>query len=220
MSAIFSARAMAFEIFLTSRIRADKEFVFDWWTDLGPEDTSLVRPLKSRNVVSRTPQLILLRDEEEMYFKRMAFDVRVTLERPDRWTAEYEGKDAHARSEYNLIEQGDGTTTLSYHGRIEPTGFFTNAFSALVKPFVRRVFAREMRTFVRAVEEGYSRRNEWTKEASTREKKRTSIAASAGMRKYLLGDPLQIWAVIANDTGLQTGRREDALLRRAKRFQG
>jgi hypothetical protein len=149
---------VAFEISLTRRIRADKEFVFDWWTDLSPEDSRLVKPLKSRNVISRTSQLILLHDEEEMYFRRMAFDVRVTLERPDRWTAEYEGKDARAISEYNLRKEEDDTTTLSYHSRVEPSGFLTNAFSPLVKPFVRRVFAGEMRTFIRVLEEDYSKR--------------------------------------------------------------
>ena len=148
---------MAFEISLTRSIRADKEFVFDWWTDLSPEDSSLVKPLKSRNVISRTPQLILLRDEEEMYFRRMVFDVRVTLERPDRWIAEYEGKDARARSEYNLRQEDDGTTTLSYRSRVEPSGFLTKAFSPLVKPFVRRVFAGEIRTFIRVLEEDYSK---------------------------------------------------------------
>jgi hypothetical protein len=149
---------MAFEVSLTRSIRADKEFVFDWWTDLSPEDSSLVKPLRSRNVISRTPQLILLRDKEEMYFRRMVFDVRVTLERPDRWTAEYEGKDACARSDYNLRQEKDGTTTLSYRSRVEPSGFLTNAFSPLVKPFVRRVFAGEMRTFIRVLEEDYSKR--------------------------------------------------------------
>ncbi len=149
---------MAFEISLTRSIRADKEFVFDWWTDLSPEDSGLVKPLRKRSVISRTPQLILLRDEEEMYLKRMTFDVRVALERPDRWTAEYEGKDARARSEYNLRREEDGTTVLSYHSRVEPLGFLTKAFSPLVKPFVRRVFAAEMRTFIRVLEEDYSKR--------------------------------------------------------------
>ena len=31
-------RDMAFEISLTRNISADMEFVFDWWTDLSPED--------------------------------------------------------------------------------------------------------------------------------------------------------------------------------------
>lgn len=151
--------AMTFEISLTRNIRADKEFVFDWWTDLSPEDSGLVKPLKSRSVISRTPHLILLRDEEQMYFRRMVFDVRVTLERPDRWTAEYEGEDARARSEYNLRQEKDGTTTLSYRSRVEPAGFLTNAFSPLVKPFVGRVFADEMRIFINALEEDYSKRS-------------------------------------------------------------
>lgn len=148
---------MAFEISLTRKVRADREFVFDWWTDLSPEDSGLVKPLKSRSVVSRTPQLILLRDEEVMYFRRMTFDVKVTLERPERWVAEYDGKEAHARSEYRLRQEEDGTTTLSYHSRVEPTGFFTRIFSPVAKPFVKRVFAGEMKTFVSALEEDYDR---------------------------------------------------------------
>jgi hypothetical protein len=146
---------MAFEISLTRSIKADKAFVFDWWTDLSPEDNKLVKPLKSRSVVSRTPQLILLHDEEEMYFRRMVFDVKVTLERPDSWIAEYEGKEARAKSTYTLRQEGDGTTTLSYHTRVEPAGFFTKAFSSVVKPFVKRVFAGEMKTFIRVLEEDY-----------------------------------------------------------------
>jgi hypothetical protein len=62
---------MAFEISLTGSINADKEFVFDWWTDISPEDSGLVKPLRKRSVVSRTPLLILIHDKEEMYFRRM-----------------------------------------------------------------------------------------------------------------------------------------------------
>jgi hypothetical protein len=149
---------MAFEISLIRTIRADREFVFDWWTDLSPEDSKLVKPLKSRSIISKTPELILLRDEEEMYFRRMAFDVKVTLERPERWVAEYDGKDARARSEYTLLSEKDGTTTLSYRSRVEPRGFFTRAFSPMVRPFVKRVFAGEMKTFIQTLEEDYGGR--------------------------------------------------------------
>ncbi len=150
---------MAFEISLRWSIKAEREFVFDWWTDLSSEDTSLVKPLKARSVVSRTPQLILLHDEEEMYFRRMAFDVRVTLERPEGWVAEYEGRDALAKSEYRLRRERDGSTTLLYHTRIEPRGGLTKALSPVVKPFIRRVFVGEMKTFVRALEEDYAKRS-------------------------------------------------------------
>jgi len=129
--------------------------VFDWWTDLSPEDSRLVKPLKKRHIISRTPNLILLRDEEEIYFRKMAFDVKVTLEKPDRWVAEYDGKDARARSEYTLISEKYGTTILSYHTRIEPKGFFVKIFSPVVKPFLKRVFAGEMKVFVRALENDY-----------------------------------------------------------------
>ncbi len=149
---------MAFEISLTRNIKAKREFVFDWWTDLSPEDSNLVKPLKSRHIISKTPELILLRDEEEMYFRRMTFDVSVTLERPKRWVAEYDGKDAQARSEYLLRSEKNGTTTLSYNSRIEPKGFFTKIFSPVVKPFVRHVFAAEMKTFIQTLEEDYHRR--------------------------------------------------------------
>lgn len=146
---------VAFEIFLTRGIKADWEFVFDWWTDLSLEDSTLVKPLKSRRIISKTPELILLRDEEQMYFKRMAFDVKVTLERPERWVSEYDGKDARARSEYTLRSEKDGSTRLSYHSRIEPKGFFTKIFSPMVKPFVKRVFAGEMKIFIQTLEEDY-----------------------------------------------------------------
>ena len=76
---------MAMEISITKKIKADPSFVFDWWTDLSPDDSKLVKPLKSRTVLSRSPDRILVRDEEEMYFKKMSFDVVVTLHRPDSW---------------------------------------------------------------------------------------------------------------------------------------
>ena len=114
-----------------------------------------MKPLKSRRIISKTPQIILLHDEEQMYFRRMAFDVKVTLKKPERWISEYDGKDARARSEYTLRLEKDGTTTLSYHTTIEPKGFLTKIFSPLVKPFVERVFADEMKVFIRTLEEDY-----------------------------------------------------------------
>ena len=149
---------MVLEITITRNIKADREFVFDWWTDLSPEDCSLVKPLKKRQIISKTPDLILLRDEEEMYFRRMAFDVQVTLERPERWISEYAGKDARARSEYTLRSERDGTTMLSYRTRIEPKGFFTRLFSPVVEPFVKRVFTAEMKIFIRALEEDFQKK--------------------------------------------------------------
>jgi len=151
-------RETVFEVSLTGKIRADREFVFDWWMDFSADDSSLVKPLKRRSVISKTPQMILLHDEEELYFKKMAFDVKVTLQRPEGWVAEYSGKDAHARSEYALSETGDGNTILSYHTKVEPTGFLTNFFSPIVKPFLRRVFANEMKTFIMSLEEDDAKR--------------------------------------------------------------
>jgi hypothetical protein len=146
---------LTFEFSLTRIIEADREFVFDWWTDLSPEDSKLVKPLKNRQIISRTPKLIVLRDEEEMYFRKMVFDVKVALDRPERWVSEYEGRDARARSEYTLISEENGTTMLTYHTRIEPKGFFTKVFSPIVKPFVKRVFVGEMKLFIRALEDDY-----------------------------------------------------------------
>lgn len=147
---------MAFEVSLTKEIRANREFVFDWWTDLSSQDSGLVKPLKSRTVLSKTPQLILLHDEEEMYFKKMVFDVKVTLHRPEKWLAEYDGKVAHARSQYTLREEGRNTV-LSYHTKVEPSGSLTNVLSPIVKLFVKRVFASEMETFIKALEEDYAK---------------------------------------------------------------
>ncbi len=145
---------MTFEISFSRTIDAPKEFVFDWWTDLSPDDSKLVKPLKAREIISRTPETIVLRDEEEMYFKRMSFDVKVSLERPNKWVSEYDGKDAHARSEYVLTSDGS-ETTLAYRTRIEPKGFLTSFFSPLAKHFVKRVFYGEMDVFVRELEKEY-----------------------------------------------------------------
>ena len=148
--------ALAFENSLLRKIRADKEFVFDWWTDLSSKDSQLVKPLKQRYVVSKSPTIIMLQDEEEMYFKKMKFDVKVSLERPDRWISEYDGKSASARSEYTLKSNQDGSTTLHYHTKIQPKGALTSFFSPVVKPFVKHVFAGEMKIFIRTLEEEYA----------------------------------------------------------------
>ncbi len=144
-----------FEISLAYKIKANKEFVFDWWTDLTPEDTLLVKPLKKREIISRTPSLIVLRDEEKMYFKTMKFYVRVSLERPNQWISEYDGTDAKAKSEYILKSEEDGSTTLSYHTAIEPKGSLTRIMSPIVKPFVKRIFSGEMKVFIRTLEIDY-----------------------------------------------------------------
>ena len=144
-----------FEISLTRHIQADREFVFDWWTDLSPDDVSLAKPLKKREIISKTPELIVLHDEEQMYFRKMSFDVRVALNRPESWISEYDGKDARARSEYTLRSENDGSTTLLYHSQVEPHGTLTKTFSFIVKPFVKRTFSQEMKGFIRALEAEY-----------------------------------------------------------------
>ncbi|MHB8567091.1 MAG: hypothetical protein ACYC7D_06315 [Nitrososphaerales archaeon] len=65
-------------------IKASKEFIFDWWIDLSPEDANLVRPLKRRKIISKSSTLIILEAEEEMYLRRMKFNVKVILERPNK----------------------------------------------------------------------------------------------------------------------------------------
>lgn len=155
---------MGFEISLVKKIKAKKEFVFDWWTDLSPDDPGMVKPLKSRQVISKTPTLILLRDEEEMYYKRMSFEVKVTLERPTRWISEYEGKEATARSEYTLSSQDDGSTILTYHTRIEPHGRLTKMFSPIIRYFVKRVFEGELKTFILTLEGDYKAKQTIRKE--------------------------------------------------------
>jgi len=148
---------LTFEIFVSRNIKADREFVFDWWTDLSPDDTKLVKPLKSREILSRSPERILLRDEEQIYFRKMQFDVEVTLHRPEMWSSNYEGKSATARSDYRLLAETDGTTTLNYSTRIEPHGFLTSIFSPVVKPFVKKVFVGEMDIFIRTLERDYTK---------------------------------------------------------------
>jgi hypothetical protein len=47
-----------------------------------------------------------------MRFKRMVSDVNVAPRRPERWEAEYDSEDAHARSEYPLREGKDASSSL------------------------------------------------------------------------------------------------------------
>lgn len=140
---------------MTRTIKATPEFVFEWWTDLGPDDAKLVKPLKRRVIISRTPDKIQLQDEEQMYFQRMKLDVTVTLDRPYGWIAEYDGKSARARSEYRLRSPTHGTTILNYCTAIEPNGFFTRLFSPLAKRLIKRVFASEMSIFIETLEQEF-----------------------------------------------------------------
>ncbi len=149
---------MVFEIYITRKIKAKREFVFDWWTDLSPDDAKLVKPLKNRKIISKTAKEVVLQDEEMMYFRKMKFEVRVTLERPERWSAQYVGKAASARSEYLLRPEENGTTTLFYHSVIEPKDFLTNLFSPIVRHFVKRVFSGEMDIFNSTLEAEYQRK--------------------------------------------------------------
>ncbi len=150
---------MTFEISLTRHINADRDYVFDWWTDLSPDDTRLVKPLKKRQIISKTANLLVVRDEEQMYFKKMSFEVRVTLDKPSRLISEYDGSAASARSEYLLQSVDKSESLLFYHTRIKPKGFLTNLFSPLIKPFVRRIFANEMNVFIHSLEESYAKRS-------------------------------------------------------------
>jgi hypothetical protein len=118
----------------------------------------LVKPLKSRKILSKTPEKILLHDAEQMYFRKMEFDVEVTLHRPESWTSVYTGKIADARSDYNLRPETDGSTTLMYKTMIEPKGFFTRIFSPIIKPFIKRVFVGEMDVFILTMEKDFADR--------------------------------------------------------------
>ena len=146
---------MAIEISLARKIKASPEFVFDWWTDLLPDDSKLVRPLKSRKVVSKSPDRIVVHDSEQMYFKKMEFDVEVAMHRPDSWIAEYRGNTACARSVYQLKSEPEGTV-LNYSTKIEPRGFMMNLFSPFVKPFVKKVFVGEINVFIKTLEKEYA----------------------------------------------------------------
>ncbi|MDA4130107.1 MAG: hypothetical protein OK457_05015 [Thaumarchaeota archaeon] len=144
-----------FEISVPRSIKANMEFVFNWWTDLSPGDVELVKPLKKRQILSKTPDLILLGDEEQLYFRKMMFDVTVRIERPSKWISEYKGKVARARSEYALKTEADDSATLFYSTRIEPKGIFTKTFSFLLTPFVRRVFVGKVDVFIDCLEKNF-----------------------------------------------------------------
>jgi len=169
---------MPFEIRLEYTIHADKEFIFDWWTDLSPDDTRLAKPLESRKIISRSPTDIVLEDEEVIFGRKMAYNVRVTLNKPlFSWVAEYDGKDAKARSEYRLVSEGPNgnTTRLLYHSTVLTKGFLTNLFSPIVRYFVKRVFRREIEEFSMAIEKEYGTNRHSNCQNTTRERRSTSF---------------------------------------------
>ncbi len=137
-------------------VKAPLKVVFDWWTELRPEDANLVKPLKNRRIVKKEDGVILAEDFVKILGRSMKYSVKVTLKPPDVWIAEYSGRVADAVSTYRLIETPDGTK-IFYTSEIKPKGMFTRLVSPFIKGLVRRVFEKEMNDYNRALEEEWRR---------------------------------------------------------------
>lgn len=132
-------------------VKVPMNVVFDWWTDLRPEDAKLVKPLKYRRVVKKEGEYILVEDVVRILGRSMRYDVKVTLKPPDMWIAEYSGRVADAVSTYRLTETPNGTKIL-YTSEVKPKGIFTRLASPLIKSLVRRVFEKEIDDYNRALQ--------------------------------------------------------------------
>lgn len=106
-------------------------------------DAELVVPLKSRRVIKRTGNQIVVEDMVKILGRTMKYLCTVELYPPSRWVAKYSGEVADATSTYMLFDD-EGETRMEYTSEIRPKGFFTRLALPLVKPAVRRTFSKEM----------------------------------------------------------------------------
>ena len=137
---------------ITKIVRAPREVVFDWWTDLADTDSSLVKPLKIRRVLPREGDVIHVDDTVKILGRTMRYSVKVTVYPPDRWVAEYSGRVADATSTYKLIEIPEGTK-MHYSSEIRPKGILTKIVFPIISWMVKRVFSKEMDIYNEALEE-------------------------------------------------------------------
>ncbi len=137
---------------ITKIVRAPREVVFNWWTDLADADSSLVKPLKDRRVLTREGDVTYVDDTVKILGRTMKYSVKVTVYPPDRWVAEYSGRVADATSTYQLIEIPEGTKML-YSSEVRPKGILTKIAFPIIRWMVERVFSKEMDDYNGALEE-------------------------------------------------------------------
>ena len=75
----------------------------------------------------------------------MKFNAIVRMYPPNKWVAEYKGKMATARSEYNLEESGEDTV-IEYSTRIQAKGLI-RIFMPLAKYGIKITFSSEMNKY-------------------------------------------------------------------------
>ncbi len=130
---------------ITKIVRAPKDFTFKWWTDLHSNDSEIVTPLKSRKIISKTKERIQVEDIVRILGLKMKFNAIVRMYPPNKWVAEYKGKMATARSEYNLEESGEDTV-IEYSTRIQAKGLI-RIFMPLAKYGIKITFSSEMNKY-------------------------------------------------------------------------
>jgi hypothetical protein len=134
-------------------IQASRDFVFDWFQDLSPDDTKLAKPLKERKVLSKSPTEAKIQDTETILGKKVNLDVHVLYNRSDySWTGTYTSNLAEAKSEYKLSSESAERTTLRYNSTIVPKGFFPKLVSPIIAYAVKRTFKGEFDVFKTAIE--------------------------------------------------------------------
>ncbi len=142
-------------------IQASRDFIFDWFSDLSPDDVKLAKPLKQRKIISRSPTEARLEDTEVILGKRINLDVQVFYNRSDySWSGIYTSGIADARSEYRLLiggfSVGTTTTILKYRSTIFPKGLFTKLISPIIGFAVKRTFEKEFEAFKKAIEHDHA----------------------------------------------------------------
>ena len=137
---------------LSKIVRAPSDAVFAWRTDLTANDSNYVEPLKSRRILGKENNIILLEDTVKIIGMRMTYKVRVTLIPPYEWIAEYMGSTAKATSKYRVSDVDEGTR-LDYESNIVFRKWFIRILSPIISRLLLRIFSTEMDDYCRALEE-------------------------------------------------------------------
>tara|TARA_B100001013_G_C24584095_1_gene431910 strand:- start:682 stop:1131 length:450 start_codon:yes stop_codon:yes gene_type:complete len=140
-------------LFISKILDIPPEIVYAWWTDLQSTDSKLVKPLKSRKIISKSDDIII-EDVVKLFGKEMRYTVKVILKPPYEWKAEYNGTAATAVSKYKLTLV-DGKTQFNYQSNIYPKGYLTKIFFPIIKLFIQHIFSKEMDEYNKKLEEDW-----------------------------------------------------------------
>jgi hypothetical protein len=137
---------------VTVKIRAPRQFVFEWCTDYTTNDGSISREGYERRILDRSSQTIVL---EDLYDTRKGWIwIRRTIRlmSPRGWHADSIGSDRALSVDYSLTEIAGKVTELRILARRRPYGIGT---ANPPKPVWERAVARNWSRFAKKLEADY-----------------------------------------------------------------